>query len=262
MFGVWAVGYLAIASMTEGEKGYQLPMPRWELDIPFLPVFVWIYLTIYPLFLLPFLFIRNKEFFRQFSIAYITVMCICYVFYIFYPVRFLYRPPLAIDSFSSWALSIVYKADNAWNCFPSMHVAMSLLAALTILEVHLVRGILAILLTVLIAASTILIKQHYIMDVLASMLLMSLVYFIFFRKKILDTLFENFQLAGETLEKWISRRIEQKVSESLEGSLRDPLFQLVKTMVRETMQETRRNGKAPQPDPSRDREPTDKEKEL
>jgi len=260
MFGVWAAGYFAIAIIAEGETGYTLPMPRWEHEIPFLPAFVWIYLTIYPLFLLPFLFIRNKEFFRLFSIAYITVMCVCYVVYIFYPVRFLYRPPLVVDSFSSWALSIVYRWDNTWNCFPSMHVAMSLLAALTILEVHLVRGILATLLTLAIAASTIFIKQHYILDVLASMVLTSLVYFVFFRKRILDTLFENFQQAGETLEKWISRRIEQRVSESLEGPLREPLFTLVRNMVREAMQESPKARMKASSDPLRNEPSEDQEK--
>ena len=60
MFGVWAAGYFAIASYTEGRAGYQIPVTRWEREIPFNPHFVWIYLTIYPLFLLPFLFIRKS----------------------------------------------------------------------------------------------------------------------------------------------------------------------------------------------------------
>jgi membrane-associated phospholipid phosphatase len=251
MFGVWAAGYFAIASTTEGHVGYEIPVTQWEREIPFHPNFVWLYLTIYPLFVLPFLFIRNKEFFRLFSMAYITVMCVCYIVYLFYPVRFLYRPTLAVVSFSAFALSIVYGADNAWNCFPSMHVAMSLLAALTILEVHPIRGLLAILLTIFIAASTILIKQHYILDVLASMILTSLVYFFFFRKRILDTLFENFQRAEETLDKWISRRIEQRVTESLEGSLREPLSRLVRSIVRETLREEKPDTgpKPPAPEP-------------
>lgn len=237
MFGIWAAGYFAIAKVTEGGPGYTIPMTEWEQQIPFMPIFVWIYLTIYPLFLLPFLFIRNKEFFRLFSTAYITLMCICYMIYLFYPVSFFHRPPLLVDNFTTFALGCVYSADNTWNCFPSMHVAMSLLASLTILEVHRIRGILAILLTVLIAASTVLIKQHYILDVLASMVLTSLIYFIFFRKRILDTLFEYFQKSEETLEKWISRKIDQRVKESLSGSLPQSIEEKIRSAVHEAIME-------------------------
>lgn len=237
MFVIWAAGYFAIASYTEGGPGYTVPITEWERDIPFMPIFVWIYLTIYPLFLLPYLFIRNKEFFRLFSTAYITLMCICYMIYLFYPVSFVHRPPLLEDNFTTFALGCVYAADNTWNCFPSMHVAMSLLAALTIFEVHRIRGILAILLTLLIAASTVLIKQHYILDVLASLALTSLVYFIFFRKRILDTLFEYFQRSEETLEKWIARKIDQRVSESLSESLPESINTMIRSAVRDAIKE-------------------------
>jgi membrane-associated phospholipid phosphatase len=235
MFGVWALGYFAVAQFAEGRQGFTIPMPSWEKQIPFMPNFVWIYLSIYPVFLLPFLYIRKKEFFRLFSIAYITLMCVCYVIYIYYPTHFTERPPLTVDSFSTWALSKVYKADNTWNCFPSMHVAMSLLASLTILEVHRIRGLLAILLTLAISASTVLIKQHYVLDILASMVLTFLVYFIFFRKRILDTLFEYVQRSEVTLERWIARRIDQRVEEALSGSLREPLDRMVRSMVEDAL---------------------------
>jgi len=245
MFGVWALGYFALAEFAEGRQGFKVPMPAWEKQIPFVPLFVWIYLSIYPLFLLPFLYIRNKEFFRLFSIAYITLMCTCYVIYAYYPTSFTHRPPLAVDSFSTWALSKVYKADNTWNCFPSMHVAMSLLASLTLLEVHRVRGILAILLTLAISASTVLIKQHYVLDILGSMVLTFLVYFILFRKRILDTLYEYVQRSEETLERWIARRIDQRVEEALSGPLREPIDQMVRTMVEDALKKGMQGGASP-----------------
>ncbi len=257
MFGLWAGGYFAVSHFTEGRPVHTLYIFEWERRIPFQPEFVWIYLSIYPTFLLPFLFIRDRDFFRIFSLAYITVMFVCYVAYLIYPVT-IERPEFAEDSFSTWALGIVYRADKPWNCFPSMHVAMSLLAALTILEVHHVRGVLTLLLTVAIAASTVLIKQHYILDVLGGMGLTLLIYFVYFRRRIVDVLFENFQRIEETLERWINRKIDQRVQASLEGPLRMQLLKLLQTALQEQPQEpqpdrnpgpdVRRSGESPLPE--------------
>jgi hypothetical protein len=153
------------------------------------------------------------------------------------PVSFNSRPDLVVDSFSTFALSIVYSADNSWNCFPSMHVAMSLLASLTILEVHRIRGIFATLLTVLIAASTVLIKQHYVMDLVAGMVITLAVYFLFIRRRIHDILFTNIQKMEVGLEGWITRKIEQKVDESMGGPLKEQIHKVLRPMVRDVMEE-------------------------
>jgi len=233
MFGIWAAGYFAVAYATEGQATHKLRTFSWERELVVFPEFVLIYLTIYPTFLLPFLFIHQKDFFRLFSLAYISVMCICYVIYLFFPVS-IDRPELPVHSFSSWALAIVYWADRPWNCFPSMHVAMSLLAALTILEVHRIRGMLILVLTLWIAYATVLIKQHYVLDVLAAIALTFTIHFVYVRRRILSTLFENILRAEENLERWINRKIDNRVWESLEGPLRTRLYEMVQSMVNES----------------------------
>ena len=47
MFGIWALGYFAVADVTEGRSSHTLPTLEWEREVPFQPVFVWLYLTIY-----------------------------------------------------------------------------------------------------------------------------------------------------------------------------------------------------------------------
>lgn len=236
MFGIWAAGYFAISYITEGQTTYKLPTFEWERNIPFAPKFVFIYLTIYPVFLLPFLFIHQRDFFRLFSFAYITVMCICYLVYLFYPVS-IDRPELSVSCFSTWVLGIVYAADRPWNCFPSLHVAMSLLASLTILEVHRIRGMLILFLTFWIAYSTILIKQHYVLDVVAAMLLTFTIHFFYMRRRILNTLYENILRAEETLEKWINRKIDSRVWESLDGPLRSRVREMVQSLIDESLKD-------------------------
>lgn len=235
MVAIWAAGYFAIAYATEAQATRTLPTFRWEQELPLTPEFVFIYLTIYPTFLLPFLFIRQKEFFRLFSFAYITVMCICYLVYLFFPVS-IERPTLSVTSFSTWVLAIVYRADRPWNCFPSMHVAMSLLAALTILEVHRIRGMLNLVLTLWIAYSTILIKQHYVLDVVTALALTFAIHFVYVRRRMLNALFENILRAEETLERWINRKIDSRVWESLNGPLRPRVLDMVQSLMHESVQ--------------------------
>jgi membrane-associated phospholipid phosphatase len=233
MFGIWAAGYFSISHIIEGHNVRVLPRLDLDQRIPFIPEFVFIYLTIYPLFLLPFLYIRNSGFFRIFSLAYITVMLVCYATYLVYPVA-MERPTFVEHSFATWALGIVYRTDRPLNCFPSMHVAMSLLASLTIMEVHRVRGLLMMLLTLLIAVSTLLIKQHYILDVVAGVSLTILVYSLYFRQRIIDVLYENFQRIEDSLEKLISRKIEERILESMEqGPVRDKLTSIVHRLLQE-----------------------------
>jgi membrane-associated phospholipid phosphatase len=205
---------------------------------------VFIYLTIYPTFLLPFLFIHQKDFFHLFSFAYITVMCICYLVYLFYPVS-IDRPELIVNSFSTWVLGIIYGADRPWNCFPSLHVAMSLLAALTILEVHRIRGMMTLLLTFGIAFSTVLIKQHYVLDVVGAMLLSATIYFVFIRRRILNTLYVNILRAEETLEKWINRKIDSRVWESLDGPLKARVREMVQAMIDDSLANPKKDPEGP-----------------
>jgi membrane-associated phospholipid phosphatase len=246
MFGIWAAGYFFIALITEEHTTHTLPTFAWEREIPLTPEFVFIYLTIYPTFLLPFLFIHQKDFFRLFSIAYITVMCVCYLTYLFYPVS-IHRPELVVHSFSTWVLGIVYGADRPWNCFPSLHVAMSLLAALTILEVHRIRGMLTLLLTFWIAFSTVLIKQHYVLDVVAAMLLTVAIYFVYMRRRILNTLYVNILRAEENLEKWINRKIDSRVWDSLDGPLRPRVREMVQAMIDESLAGPKPDCDSPRP---------------
>lgn len=52
------------------------------------------------------------------------------------------------EGFAVWGLRALYRADPPCNCFPSLHVAHSFVSAL-------------------VAMSTVFIKQHYVLDVIA-----------------------------------------------------------------------------------------------
>lgn len=83
--------------------------------------------------------------------------------------------------FIAWGLRFLYEADPPYNCFPSLHVAHSFVSALTCYRVHRGVGIAAAISASLIGISTLFSKQHYILDVIAGILLACAAYAIFLR---------------------------------------------------------------------------------
>src|SRR5262249_45538872 len=100
--------------------------------------------------------------------------------FLLFPTDNVLRPALApvpvIDSgFTRWVVQLVYDNDLPFNCFPSYHVTLSQLAALAVWELdregRRVAGRLAWAVAIAIAASTVLVKQHYLADVAGGVLL-------------------------------------------------------------------------------------------
>jgi membrane-associated phospholipid phosphatase len=65
----------------------------------------------------------------------------------------------------------VYAGDNPYNCFPSLHTSISTILAVYWLRVNRRLGILVAVWVALIVASTVLIKQHYLADLVAGLAL-------------------------------------------------------------------------------------------
>ncbi len=182
-FGLWAGGYFLVGMATAGRHMHTL---RIGMDdaIPLAPEFVWCYLTIYPMFLIPFFMVADRKTAKTIMFSYITLLLVAYAVFLAFPVSYP-RSPLPRDgSFSVFALSIVHGADPAWNCFPSTHCAMSLMAALVVLETWGLAGLWGLAVAFSIGVSTLFTKQHYIMDVLAGWGLTLAVYLSFFRGRL------------------------------------------------------------------------------
>jgi membrane-associated phospholipid phosphatase len=83
------------------------------------------------------------------------------------------------QGFAAWGLRFLYSADPPYNCFPSLHVAHSFVSALTIHRVHRQIGIAASVCAALVGVSTLFAKQHYILDVVAGLVLATTAYVVF-----------------------------------------------------------------------------------
>jgi len=209
LFGVWAFGYFFIGASVDPADGVSLSTPTDE-KIPFSKLFIFPYLALYPLFLMPFFLVKDNEFFLVFAGSYITVMVFCYLLFWNFPVT-LHHPQIEVTDFSTWALSVLYNNDPPVNCFPSMHAAMAMMAALTIFEINRIKGFFALFVTFGIGASALLIKQHYLADILAGFGVAAITYYIYFKQRIVEVLRRDWRRVPIAVERYVDEILEKRL---------------------------------------------------
>src|SRR5207237_201143 len=107
------------------------------------------------------------ERYKRFIAALVVVQIIAYVFYILIPGHIV-RPALDEPGFFSSVCKAIFTIDRPNTLSPSLHVANSWLIFLMLSKRPVVRGIL-LTWALLIIASTLLIKQHYVIDVISGL---------------------------------------------------------------------------------------------
>jgi len=224
MFGIWSGLYFYIAESRIGAEKHSM-LVEFDKMIPFIPEWVWMYLTVYMIFLIPLFGLTERRLLKLVMSSYITVMLICYIFFYLYPVEYP-RPQLIVNDFSTWALSLVYKNDRPWNCFPSSHCAMAMMAALVLLEINWFFGLWGMAVAISIGASTLFTKQHFILDVITGFSLSILVYYLYFKSRLIELLGKK------------QREIYDRVSSATERIIEQRLEDMVRKIVREELEKS------------------------
>jgi membrane-associated phospholipid phosphatase len=146
---------------------------RWDAAVPFISGWVWIYLLYYPFCFLPLLLkeVRNDaDTFTKTVMAFSIQFGISFAFFLLWPLRMVH--PVLPASFNGAILKRLYAFDLGFNSFPSLHVANIVFVSLLVLRLRGRRwGAVVVALAALIAMSTVLVKQHFVSDVLAGALL-------------------------------------------------------------------------------------------
>ncbi len=135
--------------------------------IPVVPIFVIPYISLQPYIyatLVLFLLLRTR-YFQSACLAMITVWFISYAVYYWLQSEVI-RPVLSGTDIFSRLVMKVYSVDNPYNDFPSLHTSLSTILAIHWVKINRPAGIVLSIWTALIVASTLLIKQHYIPDVI------------------------------------------------------------------------------------------------
>jgi membrane-associated phospholipid phosphatase len=166
-------------------RGRPVHVPELALDrgVPLRPAWALVYGALY-LFLiqLPVFVVRQEALVRRTILAYLMVWIVAYVFFLTYP-TIAPRPMKVMgEGFVVWGLRFLYSADPPHNCFPSLHVAHSCVSALTCSLGHRGVGIAAGVCASLVGISTLYTRQHYVLDVIAGILLACVAYVVFLRK--------------------------------------------------------------------------------
>jgi len=154
--------------------------PALDDAIPFLPHSVWFYSWVYTTLLLPLFVVRCPELFHRLFKAYVIVIVVTLASFALFPVTSLgFRPdPSQIpdDAFHLWAVRLTFVVDPPMNLFPSLHLSIATISALSAWKAHRGAGLLAALIAVGVAITICTMKQHYIADGVSALLLAFVAY--------------------------------------------------------------------------------------
>jgi len=159
------------AVLNHGPAVLNLKTPL-DAALPVIPIFVIPYNSLQPIIYITLivLLLTRTRIFQSVSLALIIAWFVSYGFYYFLQSEVV-RPVLTSADIFTRMIRDVYLSDNPFNDFPSLHTSLSTIVALHWFKVDRRLGIVISIWTVLIVASTVLIKQHYVADVLSGLLL-------------------------------------------------------------------------------------------
>lgn len=143
--------------------------------IPFSKVFILPYVSWYPFvaaFLIMLCFIDKERYFKLLA-SLALGMLTCYVIYYFYP-TYVERPLVVGRDFLSNMVLGLYRRDNPYNCWPSIHVLNSFLVVIYTLgsdKINKFAKAICVVIAGLIILATMFLKQHYFSDVVSAIIL-------------------------------------------------------------------------------------------
>lgn len=150
-----------------------IPFNEWFV-IPYVFWYVYTFGT-----LLVLAYTDHKTYFKLlFSI--LLGMLVCFVVYYLFPTT-VPRPDVVPNNILSRIVLLIYGNDKPYNCFPSIHMLDTLLITMFLLKYSksYMLKISTIAICISIYLSTLFIKQHSILDAVASTILGTILFFVF-----------------------------------------------------------------------------------
>jgi membrane-associated phospholipid phosphatase len=192
--------------LNNGERGARQLITAVDHQIPFLEIFVVPYLLWYAFIFLMFVYfcIYDRAIYYRTLLSFCAGMVVCYVIYFFFQTT-VPRPELAGSGIMTSMVQYVYGADQPFNCFPSIHVLSSYIMILGIRHSKLwtiKKDIIVSTIAYSIILSTLFVKQHVVLDVVAGVLLGSLLFKLFY------------YLEAETVGSFFKRMFKTKLQSS------------------------------------------------
>lgn len=161
-------GYFLINAFTAGRSDlHSLALP-FERNLPFIPEMIFAYLLVFVYLAAVYLVVDDLPFFRKVAQAFLCCILIHFLIFLVYPVEYRLRPPLQYDWGGIYRLvAFYYWLDLPYNCFPSMHISNVFLVSSLLNRYRPGWGRFLLPVAGLVAVAVVLVKQHYIADVVA-----------------------------------------------------------------------------------------------
>ena len=176
-----AAFYLAEKSVVDNYWVSYMPL---DDKIPFVKEMVFPYIAwyVYMYAIGMYLLLKDPDGFRRYmitiAIGYSCTVAFCFIF----PNGQNLRPEITGDDFASRIIANIYSRDTNTNVLPSMHVLGTLDVVFAVFYCRRIKNPLVhtgtVILAVLICASTVMIKQHSILDVIAALIFGGVIYVI------------------------------------------------------------------------------------
>jgi membrane-associated phospholipid phosphatase len=167
---LWAGLYYAVAALTGASRARVLPEGL-VAHLPFVPAFASVYIGVHAFSVLPLVRATTDAALRRATIGYLAILAISVAVWLALPISFPRSLAPLGDGFGASALASIRGNDPPVNCLPSTHCAMVAHAAYRLRPEAGALAWWGALTAVLIAASTLLLRQHYVVDVVAGVAL-------------------------------------------------------------------------------------------
>ncbi len=165
LYGIYSlVAYLQAGA---GVTLHQLPTPI-DAWVPLTPAAVLFYLWLVPQALIPLAIVEHRRVLFRGAIAYLALTLSGLPFWLLWPVT-VPRDPVVVSDLFTWGLAFTRWLDPPTNCFPSMHVAASFLAARIMQRCDPALGRLMLVTAAGITWSTLALDQHWLLDGVAGL---------------------------------------------------------------------------------------------
>jgi membrane-associated phospholipid phosphatase len=164
---LFALAY-GLGDLVTGLHRWRLPVALpFELGLPFVPSLAWAYLSLYPLFACAPLVLRRREELEALAAAVRRAILVAGPCFLLLPAEPAWPPPAPASlGPHAAAFHLADQLNLRYNLVPSLHVAFAVACALSYARA---RGAAAALVfgtwALLIAASTVLLHQHHLVDV-------------------------------------------------------------------------------------------------
>ncbi|MCM8711838.1 phosphatase PAP2 family protein [Clostridium sp. SYSU_GA19001] len=166
--------------LNNSKRGVYSLVTKLDKAIPFMKVFIIPYIVWYVFIFLvmAYLCIKDKKTYFVTVVSYNLGLIACYITFFFFQTT-VPRPELVGSDILTKLMSIIYSADQPYNCFPSIHVLTSYLMIKAVMASNIKsKSIISAVwfCSIIIIISTLFVKQHVILDVVSGIVYADLIF--------------------------------------------------------------------------------------